>query len=154
MSQHLPFKGLKFVDTDINEILNISDISNIGYIVEVDLYFPKEIHDKLKEFPPCPENMAPGLNWLSNFQKQLLREKQNDKRKTDKERPLKVSTCGKVVPHLFEHKNYCIHYRNLKFVKDLGVEIGPVHNVISFEQKPWLKEYIDFNTDKRKAAKN
>jgi hypothetical protein len=52
------------------------------------------------------------------------------------------------------HKNYVIHYRNLKFVKELGVEIGKVHSVISFEQKPWLKEYIDFNTEKRKGANN
>ena len=91
MSQHLPFKGLQFVDTDINTILNTSDTSSTGYIVEVDLRFPKEIHDKLKEFPPCPENMAPGLDWLSDFLKQLLKEKQDDKKKTDKEKPLRVS---------------------------------------------------------------
>ena len=55
---------------------------------------------------------------------------------------------------MFEHKNYCIHYRNLKFIKDLGVEIGQIHNVISFKQQKWLKSYIDFNTEKRKEAKN
>ena len=58
------------------------------------------------------------------------------------------------MPHLMEHKNYCIHYRNLKFVADLGVKIGAVHNIISFKQKQWLKEYIGFNTTKRKEAKN
>ena len=57
------------------------------------------------------------------------------------------------VPHLYEHKNYCLHYRNLKFIKSLGVEIGTVHNVVSFIQEPWMKPYIDFNTDKRKDAK-
>ena len=60
----------------------------------------------------------------------------------------------KLVPHLHEHKNYCIHYRNLKFVESLGVKIGKVHNVVSFHQSKWLKKYIDFNTDKRKEAKN
>jgi len=59
-----------------------------------------------------------------------------------------------LVPHLYEHKNYCLHYRNLKFIKSLGVEIGTVHNVVSFIQEPWMKPYIDFNTDKRKDAKN
>ena len=52
-----------------------------------------------------------------------------------------------------KHEKYCIHYRNLKFVKELGVNIK-VHNVVEFQQKPWLKTYIDFNTDKRKEAKN
>jgi len=59
-----------------------------------------------------------------------------------------------MVPHLYEHKNYCLHYRNLKFIKSLGVEIGTVHNVVSFHQDTWMKPYIDFNTDKRKDAKN
>ena len=46
-----------------------------------------------------------------------------------------------------------IHYRNLKFLVDLGVEVRAVHKVLTFEQKPWLKPHIDFNTDKRKEAK-
>ena len=67
---------------------------------------------------------------------------------------MRISKCPKLVPHFYEHKNYCIHYRNLKYVKSLGVELGKVHNIISFKQKPWLKEYIDFNTEKITEAKN
>ena len=58
-----------------------------------------------------------------------------------------------MVPHLYEHKNYCLHYRNLRFIKSLGVEIGAVHNVVSFIQEPWMNPYIDLNTDKRQKAK-
>ena len=29
-----------------------------------------------------------------------------------------------------------------------------MHRVLLFDEKPWLKEYIDFNTEKRKEAKN
>jgi hypothetical protein len=103
-------------------------------------------HDKLKEFPPCPENISPSLNWLSDFQKQLILETNNNK--------MRISYCPKLIPHFHEHENHCIHYRNLKYVKSLGVELGKVHNIISFQQKPWLKSYIDFNTTKRKEAKN
>jgi len=39
-------------------------------------------------------------------------------------------------------------------IKELGVEITAVHNVISFKQKPWLEQYISFNTEKRKKASN
>ena len=62
--------------------------------------------------------------------------------------------CEKLVPHLYEHEDHAIHYRNLKFVKEFGVEITDVSKIVSFEQKAWLKPYIDFNTDKRKEAKH
>ena len=107
--------------------------------------FPEEIHDKIKEFPPCPENVCPKLEWLSDFQKQLILEKNNGK--------MRIPKCEKLIPHLYEHKNYCIRYKNLKFVKELGVKLGKVHNIISFKQKAWLKPYIDFSTDKRKKLK-
>ena len=66
---------------------------------------------------------------------------------------MKNSTT-KLVPHLMDHKNYCTHYRNLKYLVSLGVEIKQVHNIVSFKQKKWLKPYIDFNTEMRKEAKN
>ena len=66
----------------------------------------------------------------------------------------KYRGSNKLVPHLYEHKNCVTPYRNLKFLVNLGVEVRAVHTVSTFEQKPWLKPYIDFNTDKRKEAKN
>lgn len=48
-------------------------------------------------------------------------------------------------------KKYCIHYRNLKFVLDLGLKLGTVHNIVSFDQKAWLKPYIDVNTKKKRG---
>ena len=41
----------------------------------------------------------------------------------------------------------------LKFPVKLS-QIKTFERVITFSQKPWLKSYIDFNTDKRKVAKN
>jgi hypothetical protein len=61
MSQSLPYKNIKF-DTNISieDVLKTSDDDEVGYIIELDLLVPKneKLHDKLKEFPPCPENMA------------------------------------------------------------------------------------------------
>ena len=38
--------------------------------------------------------------------------------------------------------NYCIHYRNLKHIVGHGVKIKKVHNIISFNQKAWLKNTL------------
>ena len=58
----------------------------------------------------------------------------------------------KLVPNLFDKKNYITHYRNLKLYLQLGLKITAVHRVLVFDQKPWLKKYIDFNTAKRASA--
>jgi hypothetical protein len=47
-----------------------------------------------------------------------------------------------------------LHYRNLKLYVNLGIKVSKIHRIISFTQSRWLKPYIDFNTEKRKAAKN
>ena len=49
-------------------MLNTSDTSDEGYILTVELVFPKEIHDKLREYPPAPEICTPDTEWFSKYQ--------------------------------------------------------------------------------------
>ena len=142
MVQSLPYDEVRLnTEVTLEEILTAEDEGEAGYVVECDLHFPKEIHDKLKHYPPAPENLAPEDAWLSEYQLSLKRKLQ-----------IKGKT-NKLVPHLMDHNNYCIHYRNLKYLVGLGVQIKQIHNIVSLKQKQWLKPYIELNTEMRKKAK-
>ena len=51
-------------------------------------------------------------------------------------------------------KNYVDHIKSLKQVLNHGLVIKKVHRVRKFNQRAWLKEYIEMNTELRKNAKN
>ncbi|GFW86215.1 uncharacterized protein TNCV_4779271 [Trichonephila clavipes] len=61
MSKYLPLKDFVWSDNDLTEqdILNLSDVSDVGYILEVDLEYPSDLHDKHSDFPLAPENKPP-----------------------------------------------------------------------------------------------
>ena len=60
----------------------------------------------------------------------------------------------KLVPNLCNKTNYIIHCRHLKLYVELGLRFTNIHCVLLFDQSPWLKNYINFNTRQCTAAKN
>ena len=42
----------------------------------------------------------------------------------------------------------------MQYLINLGLNLCSIHRVISFKQSPWVKSYIEFNTQKRKECKN
>ena len=68
MVQVLPYKDNNFnEEITIDEILETVDDAETGYMVEVDSSFPKEIHERLKQLPPCPYTRLPDEAWMSEF---------------------------------------------------------------------------------------
>lgn len=130
MSQPLPTGSFKWLnETDIQnlEIQNLDDNADIGYILEVDLDYPNNLHDLHNELPFCPESLIP---------------------------PNSNSKIPKLIPNLQPKRNYIIHYRNLKQCLANGLILKRVHRVLTFKQSPWLKKYIDLNSALRNKASN
>ena len=66
----------------------------------------------------------------------------------------KIKKCEKLVCTVQDKENYIVHIRTLKQDLNLGLILKKVPRVIQFNQKVWLKPYIDINTKLRKEAKN
>ena len=61
MVQCLPTGGFEWVNDLESDFWNVSQDGKVGYFLEVDLEYPRELHDEHKDLPFCPEYMAaPG----------------------------------------------------------------------------------------------
>ena len=67
---------------------------------------------------------------------------------------MKLEKVEKLVTNLHDKTKYVIHIRNLKQALNRGLILKKVHSVNKFNQKAWLKPYIDMNTKLRQIAKN
>ena len=63
---------------------------------------------------------------------------------------MKIHKFQKPVANLHDKREYVIHVRNLKQALSHGLTLKKVHRFIEFNQKAWLKPYIDMNTELRK----
>ena len=66
----------------------------------------------------------------------------------------KIKKCNKLFCDVHDKKNYVVHIKALKQALNHGLILKKVHRVIQFNQKAWLKPYIDMNTKLRTEAKN
>ena len=146
MSQYLPTGGFRWMsEKQINKLnlANYKEESKKGLILEVDLEYSKELHTIHNDYPIGPEKVKVTKDMLSEYCKNIAT-KYN----------ISTGLVHKLIPTLSNKENYVLHYRNLQLYLDLGLKLTKVHRVSEFNQSPWLKPYIDFNTERRKDAKN
>ncbi|XP_068738120.1 uncharacterized protein [Montipora capricornis] len=146
MSQYLPTGGFRWMtekQIDNIDLAKYKEDSEKGLILEVDLAYPEELHDLHNDYPLAPEKVKVTENMLSGYCKNIVKK-------------YKISTgiVHKLIPTLSNKENYVLHYRNLQLYTDLNLIITKVHRVLEYNQSAWLKQYIDFNTEKSTNANN
>ena len=111
--------------------------ATVGYLCIVDLKIPTHLHDLLSDFPVTftkttykPEFYPPSSKWFH----------------------LPKSTVPKLIPSLFDPKEYGVSMLSLQFLVRLGLIIEKVHQVVSFNQEFFLKDFIDLCLKKRKES--
>ena len=146
MSELLPYRGFEWVEVNRENtefVLNKSDNGSRGYFLEVDMECLVEFHENQKDLAVAPEKIKITEDMLSPEQKDMM-----------KTHDLKVGHTEKLVPNLLSKEKYIVHYRNLRYYLSIGWKLTKVHRIFQFKQKPWLKKFIGFNTERRKEATN
>ena len=119
MSMKLPTHGFKWMNDKELPVWR-----KIPCILEVDLEYPKELHDLHNDYPLASERVMCKNN------------------------------VEKLIPNLLNKEKYVLHYKNLSQCLDLGLRLTRIHRGIKFEESEWLKSYIDMNTKLRTKSIN
>ena len=119
MMNKLPYGGFQWMTKE-----EMDNWKNIPCVLEVDLEYPKELHDLHNDLPLCPENIETKNKII------------------------------KLIPTLNDKEKYVLHYRTLLLCLELGLKLKKIYNGIKFEEKEWMKPYIEKNTKLRTKAKN
>jgi hypothetical protein len=105
MNRPLPYKDFKWVDSiSVDTIMNYDEKSDIGYTLEVDLHYPKELHDLHNDYPLAPERYKPEGSFCENL-------------------------CGT----FYDKKDYIIEIRNLKFYLEKGLVLNKINRVVEYK---------------------
>jgi hypothetical protein len=135
MSELLPYCDFEWMTRTEMDNIDLSSVPAGAY--EVDLEYPKDLHDLHNAYPMAPERMAVEDEMLSDYA-----------------RIMKTSNVKteKLIPNLNDKKKYIVHHKNLKLYIKHGLKLTKIHHAIRFTEVAWMKEYIDFNTNMRKMA--
>ena len=69
----LPLNSFELVlDITLEHILETGSDSNMGYVVEVDIEYPPDLHEIHSDFPLAPTKDIIKEDWLSNNQRSFL----------------------------------------------------------------------------------
>lgn len=117
-----------------------------AYLIDVDLLYPPEIHDKTSDFPLAPEKLKLDSEYHSEHMRKLTEEEYGPGK-------CRRSTV-KLLMTQFHKPGYVVHARLLQFYIKMGMKVSKVNRVLRFKQSRLLQKYIALNSEKRQATDN
>ena len=106
MSRPLPYKGFKWVEPKFYA----KKVEGIGYIYEVDLEYPEQLHNLHNDYPCAAEKIKVTDDMLSDYCKKI---KEDYK--------INSGNVHKLIPTLSDKVEYVLHEENLKLYLSLGL---------------------------------
>lgn len=97
------FKWKRVMPTQ-EQITRLKEHSRIGWILEMDLEYPEEVHESHNSYPLTPEKKVIWVEQMSGYQKRMMDDLGLDLQKSEK-----------LVLTLYDKSKYVVHYKNLQF---------------------------------------
>ena len=120
-----------------------------NFLVEGDDKYTEKLHDLHNDYPLAPEKMV-----IDDVFKDLpYCEEIRKKFKEEEDIVIGKSKAFKLVSTLTDKKNYIVHAKLLEYYLKLGLKVKAI-KILTFDEKPWMKTFIEFNIDKRIKATN
>ena len=91
--------------------MRIKNNSSTGYVLELDLEYPQELHDIHNDYPLAPEKINIPKEWLSDYCLKIANVHN-----------ITIGSVKKLVLNLINKNSYKIHYRNLQQCVELGIK--------------------------------
>lgn len=143
--EKLPLNNLKWIDeTQIEnfDVMQVNTKGDTGYILEVDLDYPSNLHKKHSNFPLAPETIEIEYENLSPYAKKALQECNGTKKYKD----------TKLCATFHARKKYVVHIKNLQLYIQLGMKLSKIHRILSFTQKAFIAPFIAKCTHERQKS--
>ena len=154
MNKKLPFNGYKWADTAIftdEFIKNYNDNGDKGYLLEVDVVYPRGLRSVHRDLPFLPEKRSKRRK---EYEYKVSNEVKKAHRKVYKTFNITHEPENKLIATVQDKKKYVINISTLKQTLKHGLKLEKLYRAIEFNQSNCLKPYIDKNTGLRKRAKN
>ena len=116
----------------------------LGYVFQVDLHYPKHLHDSHDEFPMCAENKIVTQDMLSPYSKKALFDLYGKSKMRQ----------SKLVATLDDKIDYVCLGENLLFYLESGLELKAIKRVLRFEKTSLIADHIKIITQMRMEADN
>ena len=91
MSKFLPTSGSKWIDANESDLNKYASNSSKGCVLEVDLKYPKELHELHNDYPLAPDKIEIKREMLSEYQLKIA-DLYN----------IPIGNVKKLVPNLFD----------------------------------------------------
>ncbi len=148
MEQPLPIGGYRYLSqVEIDQFLEYNMLetydrlqSRKGYVLEVDLHLPLDLHEKFRYYPMFPIKRTISYEETSEYYRSQKEERDHD------------GKTEKLVLDMHDRFYYSTHVGMLQLGLKEGYVLKKVHRILEYDQHPWMRSHIQRQTEARQKA--